>query len=161
MAVWNDPIKYPESSYFDSNFIKFMYRLVNHPSFNLFIFIVIGMNTITLSLNIYNYGEDTLDLDFLKYFNYTFFTVFAIELILKLIGFGFKEFIKDKFNIFDAIVVLISLLEIILTGGGDSSYSALRAFRLFRIFKIFRVGSLRILIDCLTKTMKAISPFVF
>ena len=87
--------------------------------------------------------------------------MFTIELILKLIGFGFKEFIKDKFNIFDAVVVFISLIDIILTRGDDSSYSALRAFRLFRIFKIFRVGSLRILIDCLTKTMKAISPFVF
>ena len=161
MVIWNDPIKYPDSTYFDSSFIKFMYRLVNHPSFNLFIFIVIGLNTVTLSLNIYNFGEESLDLDFLIYFNYTFFAVFTIELALKLIGFGFKEFVKDKFNIFDAIVVLISLIEIILTRGDDSNYSALRAFRLFRIFKIFRVGSLRTLIDCLTKTMKAISPFVF
>ena len=138
-----------------------MYRLVNHASFNLFIFIIIGMNTVTLSLNIYNLHREPLELEFLVYFNYTFFAAFALKLILKLIGFGFNEFIKDKFNIFDAIVVLISLVEIILTRGGDSSYSALRAFRLFRIFKIFRVGSLRILIDCLTKTMKAISPFVF
>jgi hypothetical protein len=118
------------------------------------------MNTVTLSLNIYNEGKEPLKLDFLVYFNYIFFAVFLVELILKMIGFGCREFIKDKFNIFDAFVVLISLVEIILAGGGDSAYSSLRAFRLFRIFKIFRVGSLRTLIDCLTRTMKAISPFV-
>lgn len=136
-----------------------MYRLVNHPSFNLFIFIVIGANTIILSLDIYSLDSGTIEIRDLEYFNYCFFAIFALESIIKLIGLGFREFVKDKFNIFDVVVVIVSLVEIILSNG-SGKLTSLRAFRLFRVFKVFRVGDLRILIDCLTKSMKAISPFV-
>ena len=66
---------------------------------------------------------------------------------------------KDHFNYFDAFIVLISFIEVILSNG-NGTFTSLRAFRLFRIFKLFRVGELRILIDCLTKTVKAIFPFI-
>ena len=136
-----------------------MYRFVNHPSFQLFIFIVIGLNTISLSLDIYSSKDGEVKIKSLEYFNFIFFSIFTIELIVKIIGFGWKEFVKDKFNIFDAFIVLISFIEIILVSG-NGTFTSLRAFRLFRIFKLFRVGELRILIDCLTKTIKAIFPFI-
>jgi hypothetical protein len=123
-----------------------MFKLVIHPAFNLFIFIVIGLNTIVLSLDIYNAGSGEIEIKELEYFNYIFFAIFTLEVIFKVIGLGFKEFIKDKFNIFDVLIVFISLLEIILASG-SGTFTSLRAFRLFRIFKIFRVGDLRILVD--------------
>ena len=136
-----------------------MFRLVNHPSFILFIFAVIGMNTVTLSLEIYNLNTGVMQFSWLDYLNFIFFSIFALEVIVKIFGFGLIEFYKDKFNLFDTFVVVLSLLEIIIASG-SKSYSSLRAFRLVRIFKIFRVGSLRILVDCLTKTLKSIYPFV-
>ena len=66
-------------------------------------------------------------------------------MILKLLGLGIKEYMRSKFNIFDGIIVLISLVEIVLSntggGGSKSGLSALRSFRLMRIFKLARYGS--------------------
>ena len=156
---WRSPIKYPQTAYFQYKITRFLFRLVNHPSFILFIFLIIGMNTVSLSLEIYNLDTGTIEFGWLDYFNYIFFTIFTLEVIIKVFGLGLIEFYKDKFNLFDAFVVLLSVLEIILASG-SKTYSSLRAFRLVRIFKIFRVGSLRILVDCLTKTFKSIYPFV-
>jgi uncharacterized membrane protein len=46
-------------------------------------------------------------LHFAKYFRcneHRFFTIFLAEMIIKLIGLGLKTYIKDRFNIFDAII---------------------------------------------------------
>jgi hypothetical protein len=63
-------------------------------------------------------------------------------MLIKLIGMGPRVYVKDQFNIFDAFVVLISIVDLIInysvktSGGGASAVSALRAFRLMRIFKL-------------------------
>jgi len=46
-------LKFPETKYFENSFVKFVFEVVNHPAFTLFIFIVIGLNTITLCLDFY------------------------------------------------------------------------------------------------------------
>ena len=66
-------------------------------------------------------------------------------MILKLVAFGFKGYIRDPFNVFDAIIVILSTVELTLSyvkvtedfkAGGV--LSAFRAIRLLRIFKIAR-----------------------
>ena len=79
--------------------------------------------------------------------------------MIKIIGFGPVHFSRDKFNIFDTIVVIMSILDIFFIEG-DSKFSALRAFRLFRIFKIFRVGNLRVLLDSIAMSIKSIGNYV-
>ena len=91
--------------------------------------------------------------------NYIFTSVFAIEVILKVIGQSPKAFILDKFNIFDTVIVLISISELFISSG-SGGVSALRAFRLFRIFKLFRTGNLRVLLDSIAYTMSTISNYV-
>lgn len=62
-------------------------------------------------------------------------------MIIKLIGLGFKDYVKDTFNIFDAVVVALSLIELVLVGvgiEGTGAFSALRAVRLLRVFKLAR-----------------------
>lgn len=66
----------------------------------------------------------------------------------KLLALGPREYARDKFNIFDGLIVISSLLELILSppdiltggSGGDSGggLSALRSFRVFRVFKLAR-----------------------
>jgi len=87
-----------------------------------------------------------------------FFTiVFAIEMILKLIGYGIKLYVKDGFNIFDAFIVIMSYVELFMPGE-DSSLSVLRAFRLLRIFKIIKSWvSLRILLSTVLDSLTAIT----
>lgn len=44
--------------------------------------------------------------------NVGFFAFFCFELILKLVGRGFKYYLQDKYNWFDGIVVIISAVDI-------------------------------------------------
>lgn len=77
---------------------------------------------------------------------------------MKFVGLGPKIYVREKFNIFDLIIVIISLVEISISQG-RGSLSALRAFRLLRIFKIFRAENLRILIDSIAFTVTTIGNY--
>jgi hypothetical protein len=44
--------------------------------------------------------------------NLIFTVIFTVEMTIKLYGFGLKGYCNDYFNIFDGIVVLLSLVEI-------------------------------------------------
>lgn len=77
--------------------------------------------------------------------NLTFYCIFLLEMILKIIGLGFKGYCKDRFNIFDGFIVALSTVEVALFYSGSNSdvssggaISAFRAFRLLRIFKLAR-----------------------
>lgn len=61
---------------------------------------------------------------------------------VQMAGLGPSEFFSEGFNVFDLVVVALSLLELTLmrqSGGDGSSLSALRTFRMLRIMKSFRV----------------------
>lgn len=46
--------------------------------------------------------------------NLAFFTFFVFELGTKLFGYGFKHYIRDRFNWFDGGVILVSAIDITL-----------------------------------------------
>jgi hypothetical protein len=48
-------------------------------------------------------------------FNTAFFGIFLIEMIIKLIGFGFKQYFVDSYNSFDAFIVLVSVIDICIS----------------------------------------------
>ena len=86
-----------------------------------------------------------------------FTIVFALEMVLKLFGLGIRKYLSDGFNIFDGIIVLLSLVEL---GFADESsgLSVLRAFRLLRVFKIIKSwSSLRILLATVLESFSAIT----
>ena len=98
-------------------------------------------NTITLAL--YRFDQSDLETKILWVCDIFFVWVFTAEMIAKLIGLGVKNYVKDRFNIFDGIIVIISLVDFVLTVGVDSEgasgiLSALRALRLLRIIKLAR-----------------------
>jgi len=39
---------------------------------------------------------------------------FTLEFLIKLTGLGFKEYVKDKFNIFDGTLVMFSILTFVM-----------------------------------------------
>jgi len=72
---------------------------------------------------------------------------------------------KDNFNKFDLLIVLISIGELQLAAqqggdGGPGIFSSLRGFRLMKIFKLFRSGDLKILIDSIIFTLTTIGDYV-
>ena len=46
--------------------------------------------------------------------NYVFTGLFTMEMLLKLFALGFLEYAADSFNLFDGLVVILSIVEIIL-----------------------------------------------
>ena len=131
-----------------------------NPFFDAFIMFIIIINTICLSLDKYPDLDDEI-LEILSWANNVFTFIFTVEVIFKLIGLGVKKFFVEKFNQFDFLIVVISLVEMeVVSEQGSGVFSALRAFRLFKIFKLFKVGDLRILIDSIAFTMTTISDYV-
>lgn len=78
--------------------------------------------------------------DILIIFNEIFTWSFLLEMIVKLIGLGPNNYIKDRYNLFDAIIVIISLIDWAITRIPDLESGPLlngfRALRLLRIFKL-------------------------
>ena len=84
--------------------------------------------------------------DVLSALNLFFTVAFTLEVALKLVGLGVSKFSIDLFNIFDALVVTLSLFEVAFTsntgGGKQSATSAFRAIRIFRFFRVLRMTRL-------------------
>lgn len=100
---------------------------------------VVG-NTVVLALD----GEVSAEgMNLLNKFNFSFTIIFTIDMGLKIFGLGLVDYLKDKMNIFDAVIVSLSLIELaFLSGGGSSAFSAFRSVRIFRVFRVFRVTRL-------------------
>lgn len=87
-------------------------------------------------------------------------SIFALEMIFKLIGLGFRGYISDRFNIFDGVIVIMGITEIIFFNDNSniSGITVLRALRLFRIFKLAKGwSSLRLLIRKMIESLPGIS----
>lgn len=60
---------------------------------------------------------------------------------MKLFGLGIKLYVKDKQNIFDCVIVVLSSLDIILNYSLNStSKAAITAFRAFRLLRVFKLA---------------------
>ena len=118
-----------------SKLFEVFYRFGTHKYFQLFITISIIVNSLILALDSSNNSDEMQK--FLEMSNYIFTGIFVLEMIIKLLGSGIKLYFKDRFNIFDFLLIALSLVDIGLYYSKFSSKMApLRAFRIFRLFKI-------------------------
>jgi hypothetical protein len=84
--------------------------------------------------------------------------MFLAELIMKNIAIGPRDYVRDKINIFDAVLVTISLVEYFLSSGeANSGFGALRALRIFRVLRVTRLirslKYMRVIIRVLNNTI--------
>ena len=116
------------------------YRLCTHWMFTLVITLLIVANTVVLALD--KHPEDPELTKVTDNLNDFFTWAFVAEMVIKLIGLGFKEYARDSFNIFDAIIVILSLVDIILstTTSSDSQGGTLSAFRGVRLLRVFKLA---------------------
>lgn len=98
----------------DKKSFKFkIWSLVVSTGFEYFILFFITVNTLILMMKWYNQAENIKTV--LKYLNITFTSVFAFESILKILAFGFKNYFRDPWNIFDFITVLGSITDVVVS----------------------------------------------
>jgi hypothetical protein len=85
-------------------------------------------------------------------------SIFGIEMIMKIIGLSPRGYISDSFNIFDGLLVIIGLIDIIVLQDDQSGVTVLRAFRLFRVFKLAKSWkTLNDLLNVMVKSLYSIS----
>ena len=72
--------------------------------------------------------------------NFAFTWVFLAESIIKLIGLGFKGFVRDRYNIFDSIIVFVCVaVEIYDLSSGNHNKRSIATFRVFRLFRTIKL----------------------
>ena len=102
--------------------------------FDRIIFAAIILKTLSMAIEYHEQPQSLTNT--LEYINFIFITVFALEMLLKIITQGCFKYIESPFNIFDGSIVVISLIE--LYGTSNSGLSVLRTFRLLRVLKLAR-----------------------
>lgn len=124
--------------------LPWLFKIVSNPYFSYFIMLVILGNTTVLALDHYPMPPQ-LDSD-LEVINFGLSCVFVAEMVLKVLGLGLRQYARDRFNVFDAFIVITGILELITSPPSflsdnppkKGAVSALRTLRLFRIFKLAR-----------------------
>ncbi|XP_037832720.1 voltage-dependent L-type calcium channel subunit alpha-1D isoform X17 [Kryptolebias marmoratus] len=140
---------------------KFWY-VVNSTGFEYVMFVLIILNTLCLAIqhhgqsHLFNYAMDIL--------NMVFTGVFTVEMILKLIAFKPRGYVGDAWNVFDALVVFGSVVDIILSQNTeDSARISITFFRLFRVMRLVKLLSrgegIRTLLWTFIKSFQAL-PYV-
>nr|KAF6353937.1 sodium voltage-gated channel alpha subunit 9 [Pipistrellus kuhlii] len=123
--IWN-------CSPFWIKFKKLMYVIVMDPFVDLTITICIVLNTLFMAMEHHPMTEEFKNV--LTVGNLVFTGIFAAEMVLKLIAMDPYEYFQVGWNIFDSIIVTLSLVELFLSD--VDGLSVLRSFRLLRVFKL-------------------------
>ena len=129
---------------------RYVREVVDGPTVNFILLASVFLNTLVMALD--GLLPDSISFE-VQVVNLIFTSVFILELIFKLIGYGIRNYCKDAFNVFDAFVVSLSLVELAINftsysspfvpdNAGKGGASALRAVRIFRIFRVLRVSRL-------------------
>nr|XP_057930383.1 voltage-dependent R-type calcium channel subunit alpha-1E [Doryrhamphus excisus] len=153
----------PLTRYMPQNRHTFQYRLwhfVVSPSFEYTVLAMIALNTIVLMMKYYSAPPAYEAV--LKHLNTAFTVLFSVECVLKIMAFGFLNYFRDTWNIFDFITVLGSITEIIvdLQFVDTFNMSFLKLFRAARLIKLLRQGyTIRILLWTFVQSFKAL-PYV-
>ncbi|XP_063429093.1 sodium channel protein para-like isoform X4 [Mytilus trossulus] len=125
---------------------------------DLFITICILVNTGFMAADHYGMSQELRE--FLEAGNYVFTGIFAAEAFLKIIALNPMEYLKDRWNCFDIVIVILSFVELALEG--VKGLSVLRSFRLLRVFKLAKSWpTLNMLISVVARTMGALGNLVF
>ncbi|XP_028134019.1 sodium channel protein para [Diabrotica virgifera virgifera] len=139
-------------------FQKFVALIVFDPFVELFITLCIVVNTLFMALDHHDMDRNLEKA--LKSGNYFFTATFMIEATMKLIAMSPKYYFQEGWNIFDFIIVALSLLELGLEG--VQGLSVLRSFRLLRVFKLAKSWpTLNLLISIMGRTMGALGNLTF
>ncbi|NXU42343.1 CAC1G protein, partial [Drymodes brunneopygia] len=131
-------------------------KIVDSKYFGRGIMVAILINTLSMGIEYHEQPEELTNA--LEISNIVFTSLFALEMLLKLLVYGPFGYIKNPYNIFDGIIVVISVWEIVGQQGGG--LSVLRTFRLMRVLKLVRfMPALQRQLVVLMKTMDNVATF--
>ncbi|XP_071247574.1 LOW QUALITY PROTEIN: voltage-dependent T-type calcium channel subunit alpha-1G-like [Salvelinus alpinus] len=131
-------------------------KIVDSKYFGRGIMIAILINTLSMGIEFHEQPDELTNA--LEISNIVFTSLFALEMLLKVLVYGPFGYIKNPYNIFDGVIVVISVWEIVGQQGGG--LSVLRTFRLMRVLKLVRfMPALQRQLVVLMKTMDNVATF--
>lgn len=92
---------------FQWKFQLFFFKVTTNQKFDIAIMSVIMLNMLTMALE--HYQQDETFASVLRYINIIFIAIFTLECAMKIIGLR-QYYFKQPWNIFDFVVVILSLL---------------------------------------------------
>lgn len=136
-----------------------IYDFVNSHYFIYFIYMCIILQFLVLA--IHHFGEDTILTEFLAYANIILSIIFLAEAVLKMIGFGLKQYFNDFPNVFDFLIVLGTIGGFVyLLVTKETKGLIINIVRLLRVFRLLNLSknlrSVNNLIAMLMSTLPAV-----
>lgn len=128
-------------------------KLIKLKSFSWFFSFLIILNTITLSIDYYGISNSLSSILFT--INSTLTFLFLIEMILRLYGLGLAEYFRDRMNLVDLFVVILSIVEFFVIS--DTNLSALRVIRVFRIIRVLKIARIFRYLSSISIILKTLS----
>ena len=132
--------------------IDFFAKIKDNRIFQFSVVIIIIFNAILIGAT--TYQLDPFFLNAIYFLDYLITIFFVIEILIRFIGEKEKKnFFKDMWNIFDSLIVLISLIPI----PNNSSFLVLRLLRIFRVLRLISViPELKKIIESLLASVKKV-----
>ena len=114
--------------------VSFFSNIKDNRLFQFSVVTIIILNAILIGAT--TYKLDPLFLETIHFLDYVITIFFVIEILIRFIGEPIKSnFFKSGWNIFDTIIVTISLIPI----PNNSSFLVLRLLRVFRVLRLISV----------------------
>ncbi|POI34109.1 hypothetical protein CIB84_002139 [Bambusicola thoracicus] len=141
-----------------------IWYVVTSSYFEYLMFFLIMLNTICLGMQHYNQSAEMNHAS--DILNVAFTVLFTLEMILKLMAFKAKGYFGDPWNVFDFLIVIGSIIDVILSeidDPDDNSRVSITFFRLFRVMRLVKLLSrgegVRTLLWTFIKSFQAL-PYV-
>jgi len=131
---------------------RYFSTLKDNRIFQFTVVAIIILNAILIGAT--TYDLDPLFLNTIHLLDYAITIFFVIEILIRFIGEKNKaEFFKSGWNIFDTIIVAISLIPI----PNNSSYLVLRLLRIFRVLRLISViPELKKIIEAILESIRRV-----
>ncbi|ELW57722.1 Voltage-dependent L-type calcium channel subunit alpha-1S [Tupaia chinensis] len=114
-----------------------VWYVVTSSYFEYLMFALIMLNTICLGMQHYNQSEEMNHIS--DILNVAFTIIFTLEMVLKLIAFKARGYFGDPWNVFDFLIVVGSIIDVILSEIDDPDESARISSAFFRLFRVMRL----------------------
>ena len=140
---------------------KYCEKIAISKAFENFFLILVLLNTLLLCLDgLIDKKYENITTQINIYLN----LIFAFEMVFKIFGMGFKKYSSDSFNIFDAIIVILSLAEYIIKDGVEvkNAFKVIKIFRAIRVLRVTRLlRSLRFMKVIIDVIMRSLEQFTY
>ncbi|KAM5179969.1 voltage-dependent L-type calcium channel subunit alpha-1S [Mantella aurantiaca] len=149
-----------------------VWYVVTSSYFEYLMFALIMLNTISLGMK--HYGQTAEFSHLADILNVAFTGIFTVEMLLKLAAFKAKGYFGDPWNVFDFLIVIGSIIDVILSEidtphipatpvDDESARISITFFRLFRVLRLVKLLSrgegVRTLLWTFIKSFQAL-PYV-